>query len=101
MKFKKKTLRGTIANRDSIAEPLTIKQLRETCESLKSASKIVSRVSCNPEVYEELIKYPSIVLYPGLSIDLVGGDLWLGSLWGVDVYIDPEQKEPFKIIFQS
>jgi len=30
--MKKKTLRGTIASKNSIAEPLTIKQLRKTCE---------------------------------------------------------------------
>lgn len=98
MKFRKKTLRGTIASKDSIAEPLTIKQLRETCESIKSASKIINKVSCNSEVYEELINYPGIALYPGVSIDIMSGDLRLGNLWGVDVYVDPEQEEPFKIM---
>jgi len=99
MKFKKKeTLRGTIASRPQNAEPLTIKQLRETCESIKSASKIVSKVSCNSEVYEELINYPGVILYPGVSMNLLSGDLWIKTLWGVDVYVDPEQKEPIKII---
>lgn len=99
MRFKKKkTLRGTIASRTQKAEPLTIKQLRETCESIRSASKIMNKVSCNLEVYEELINYPGVVLYPGVSIDLLSGDLWIKTLWGVDVYVDPEQKEPIKII---
>jgi len=98
MKFKKKTFRETIANRDSIAEPLTIKQLRETCESVKSAGKIINKVSCNSEVYGELIDYPGITLYDGVSIELSSGNLWIKTLWGVDVYVDPEQKEPFKII---
>jgi len=99
MEFKKKeTLRGTVASKHLFAEPLTIKELREACESIKSSSKIISKVFCNSEVYKDLINYPGVTLYPGVGINLLSGDLWVKTLWGVDVYVDPEQKEPIKII---
>lgn len=98
MKFKKKTFCGTIASRDSVAEPLTTKRLREICESMKSTNKIINKVSCNSEVYEELINYPGVTLYPGLSINILSRDLWISSLWGIDVYLDTKQKEPIKIM---
>ena len=46
----------------------------------------------------KVTKYPGITLYDGVSIELSSGNLWIKTLWGVDVYVDPEQKEPFKII---
>lgn len=77
------------------AEPLTLEQLRECFQAFANIS-ITRKVSCSSEAYGDLIRRNDIVLNEGVSINIATNDLYIGSLWGIELYVDPDQREPFR-----
>ena len=77
------------------AEPLTLEQLRECFQSFANIS-ITRKVSCSSEAYGDLIRRNDIVLNEGVSINIATNDLYIGSLWGIELYVNPDQREPFR-----
>jgi len=77
------------------AEPLTLERLRECFQSLGQVS-VTRKVSCSPEAYGDLIRRNDIVLNEGVSINIMTNDLYIGSLWGIELYVNPDQREPFR-----
>ncbi|GAH75403.1 unnamed protein product, partial [marine sediment metagenome] len=76
------------------AEPLTLERLRECFQAIDSIS-ITRKISCSPEAYGDLIRRNDIVLNEGVSINIATNDLYVGSLWGIEFYVNPNQREPF------
>lgn len=79
------------------AELFTLEQFRGYLQDIAN-TPTPRKVSCNSAVYESLIRRNDIVLNEGVSINIATNDLYIGSLWGIELYIDPDQREPFKII---
>ena len=83
------------------AEPLTLERLRDFVQGIENMANTtprVTKVSCSSEAYGELIRRDDIILDEGVSVGIADRKLRIGSLWGIGIYIDPDQREPFKII---
>ncbi len=71
--------------------PLTFERLRDFIQGIENMAHVtprITRISCNSEAYDELLRVDGIVLGSEVSV----------SLWGIQVCLDPNQREPFKII---
>jgi len=92
--------RGTATEAQN-AEPLTLERLRDFVQGIENMANTtprVTKVSCNLEAYGELIRRHDIILDEGVSVGIADRKLRIGSLWGIGIYIDPDQREPFRVI---
>lgn len=87
--------RETATEARDIAPPLTLEQLHETFLSIAETPRI-KKISCSSEAHSDLIERRDIVLNPGISIKLENNNLYFGSLWGIELYVNPDQREPFR-----
>ena len=87
--------RETATEVRDIAPPLTLEQLQRFILNIASTPRI-TKVSCSSEAYGDLIRRNDIVLNEGVSINIATNDLYIGSLWGIEFYVNPDQREPFR-----
>jgi len=77
------------------AKPLTFSIIEEAIDKIKTDHKYyILKIQVNSEGYWEIIK---LVKRSKVKLIRINSMNFLGSIFGIPIYIDPHQKEPFKI----